>query len=87
MPSIFSFLPSREASISTMSVWAGMALSINKTDTFVPVVANMLEGILTTPRSQLLSMICLRILGAMPEAAVINPVGTTIAALPVGLSE
>ena len=58
-------------------------LSNNKTETLVPVLAKILLGILTTPRSILRLIIASRILRSMPLCAVINPVGTTTAAFPV----
>lgn len=61
----------------------GLVLIDKTTLTFVPVLAKTLLGILTTPFRILLSTRCLRILNAMPLLAVMNPVGTTIAPLPV----
>ena len=51
-------------------------------DTLVPVVAKMFEGIETTPASILFFTKYSRIPLSIPDWAVINPVGSTTAALP-----
>ena len=77
---VFDFSPKPDASINTTS--SLLALSINKIETLVPVVAKILEGMDTTPASILFSTRCSRIFLSMPDWAVIKPVGNTIAALP-----
>ena len=57
-------------------------LSKKTMDTLVPVLAKMLEGMLTTPRSIWASTIFLRIARGILPLAVRKPVGTTTAACP-----
>ena len=77
----FTVVPSLDASISTISPLV-LVLSKNKMETFVPVVAKILLGIETTPRSIFSSTSFSRIFFSMPLCAVRKPVGTTMAALP-----
>ncbi len=84
--SIFCFVPSFEASTSRAKSLF-LPLSIKTMDTFVPVVAKIFGGIVMQPLKALESTRCFLMLFSMLLCAVIKPVGTTMAALPVGERE